>query len=81
MVVLFSVFWLKPIFNTAPAASKNNAQFKSGQNQHCGVCIKVLDTLKMILMFGIRLKPILVDNSGGPINVESFKKWSKVTQK
>jgi len=23
---------LEPIFNTAPAASKNNAQFKSGQN-------------------------------------------------
>jgi len=24
-------FRLKPIFNTAPAASKNNTQFKSGQ--------------------------------------------------
>jgi len=27
------VFRLEPIFNTTPAASKNNAQFKSGQNQ------------------------------------------------
>ncbi len=27
-----SVFRLKPIFNTAPAASKNDAQFKRGQN-------------------------------------------------
>jgi len=26
-------FKLKPIFNTAPAASKNTAQFKSGQNR------------------------------------------------
>jgi len=26
-------FRLKPIFSTAPAASKNNAQFKRGQNQ------------------------------------------------
>ncbi len=26
-------FQLEPIFNTAPAASKNDAQFKSGQNQ------------------------------------------------
>jgi len=25
-------FRLKPIFNTAPAASKNNVQFRSGQN-------------------------------------------------
>ena len=25
-------FRLEPIFNTAPAASKNNAHFKSGQN-------------------------------------------------
>jgi len=27
------LFRLRPIFNTAPAASKNNAWFKSGQNQ------------------------------------------------
>jgi hypothetical protein len=26
-------FGLEPIFNTAPADSKNTAQFKSGQNQ------------------------------------------------
>jgi len=26
------IFRLEPIFNTAPAASKNTAQFKSGQN-------------------------------------------------
>jgi len=26
-------FRLEPIFNTAPAASKNDAQFKSGQNR------------------------------------------------
>jgi len=25
-------FWLEPIFNTAPAASSNDAWFKSGQN-------------------------------------------------
>jgi len=27
-----SALWLKPIFNTAPAASKNDAPFKRGQN-------------------------------------------------
>jgi len=27
-----SVFKLEPIFNTSPDASKNEAQFKSGQN-------------------------------------------------
>jgi len=26
-------FWLKPIFSTAPAASKNDDWFKRGQNQ------------------------------------------------
>jgi len=26
-------FGLEPIFNTAPAASKNTTRFKSGQNQ------------------------------------------------
>jgi len=25
--------WLKPVFNTAPAASKNDAWLKSGQNR------------------------------------------------
>jgi hypothetical protein len=29
----FHGFRLEPIFITAPAASKNDAQFKSGQNQ------------------------------------------------
>ncbi len=42
-------FRLKPIFNTAPAASKNTARFKSGQNQpknnHLSSLIEIRDTL------------------------------------
>jgi hypothetical protein len=42
-------FRLEPIFNTAQAASKNTAQFKSGQNQpqnnHFALLFKIRDTL------------------------------------
>ncbi len=43
------VFRLKPIFNIAPAASKNTAQFKSGhnwlKNNHLHLFIYILDAL------------------------------------
>jgi hypothetical protein len=52
-------FRLKPIFITAPAASKNNAQFKSSQNRletnHFALLILIRDKLCRNLAFLVQL--------------------------